>query len=238
MKVAGEGAITANLPPGGYPTIHPGGIFLTSSPAIRDTNKENSMPVKTKPAPGLESVSIAPPVTVEEALEAMLPLLKREHETIIEQCDWLASHNVTDEVLAQVAQHSGVSVKTLRRREAFARAYPPNKRRADVHYSVYNTLLRIPDAKARQDILDLRGKGEWTVEAMEQQVRNYVEKQTGKADAPHKRTKSGMKVGDIVVHGVLVNGRLKITIESPIEGEPLVFNDGTEVVISAQITGY
>lgn len=170
----------------------------------------------------------------EKLVEDMKQLCNRESETLWEQGDRLVGEALSDDELAKLAQVVQRRAMTLRERERVSREFPAAVRDHRHAWTVYRILSRIPDPRERQAILDARA--EWTVEAMEIQVREWVRKQTGvEPKAQEHRTRGGMRLGNVRVTGQLQqNGRIKLTIEAPV-ADLQTFDTGDEVVISGTV---
>lgn len=169
----------------------------------------------------------------EALIDQLKELCRQENDTLWKQGDLLVEAALNDEDMGKLAQILQLKAATLRDRERVSREFPANTRDTRHSWSVYRTLMRVSDAQDRRTILDARQ--EWTMEAMEIQVREWVKRQIGTdpSPVPH-RTRSGMRLGNLRVIGQLVDGRLKLTIEAPAT-DLRTFEDGTEVTISAII---
>lgn len=147
----------------------------------------------------------------------------------------LAPAGLSNEEFADLAQQVGKKVSTLKLYETVGREVPRDKYDSNHPFGVYAALVRVKDEKARQTILNRRSK--WKIEDMEAEVRRYHQEISGtKSSKPQPRAKSGMKVGDIKIRAQLSSdGRLKITVESPVVDEPKVVDWGSEIEIGMVI---
>lgn len=174
----------------------------------------------------------------EDLVTQMKELVAHEETSLWAQGDRLAEAHLGDAALGKLAQILQRKVATLRERERVAREFPPHTRDSRHSWTVYKVLTRIPNPEERAKLLNART--EWTVEAMETQVREWVRREAerqGIVPGGHlgrSKSRSGMRIGNIRVVGELVGDQLKITIETATDDAKLVDFPG-ELILACTV---
>lgn len=179
------------------------------------------------------------PIT-DDLITKMKDLCLQETETLWIQGDLLVAAALGEEDLRKLAEMVQRKVMTLRERERVAREFPEAMRDKRHAWTIYRVLTRIPDAEAREKLLNARS--EWTIEAMELEVRRY-----GEAAAREKMAKSdiklapvatklrgGMRFGNVRVSGEMVEDQLTLKIEHPVL-ESQIYPIGRETVATFRL---
>jgi hypothetical protein len=151
--------------------------------------------------------------SVDEAVERLLPLIRKEDMTLWEQGDELLELQLDDYTMAKVAQHVQRKVSRLRLREQVSREFPvvakshQVARETSIAWGVFRSLLNAP-AEKRFAIFSSRPVQEWTVNAMDTAVqiaRKESEEEKGKKRRIPASIiyKGGFRLGSVQVKGEL-----------------------------------